>query len=114
MSDTIAPASDTLVPAFTQAKEIVVDSPTHISRVLAGAAIGAGFALLFLTKRGHRFLDSAGPWLDDVIRDLQRLGGAAAKAREAVDEGRRSFAAVSEAIAFGQENDRDWPNEPHH
>ncbi len=69
--------------------------------MLAGAAIGAGFAFLFLTARGHRLLDNAEPWLDDVIRDLHRLRNAAGKAREAVDEGRRSFSAVSEAIPFG-------------
>jgi hypothetical protein len=91
-----------------------VDNQTQLSRVLAGAAIGAGFAFLFLTQSGHRFLDSAEPWLDDVIRDLQRLRGAAAKAREAVDEGRRSFAAVSAAIPFGHQKSKDWSAEPHH
>jgi uncharacterized membrane protein YccC len=94
-----------------------VDSQTQLSKVLAGAAIGAGFAFLFLTARGHRLLDSAEPWLDDVIRDLQRLRSAASKAREAVDEGRRSFSAVSEAIPFGHSHTRqkqDWSNEPHH
>ena len=94
------------------AKENVVDSRSQASRVIAGAAIGAGFAYLFLTKRGHRLLDAAEPWLDDVIRDLQRLRGAAGKAREAVDEGRRSFAAVSDAIPFRQQ--KDWSGEPHH
>jgi len=95
------------------AKENVVDSQSQTSRVIAGAAIGAGFAYLFLTKHGHRLLDAAEPWLDDVIRDLQRLRGAAGKAREAVDEGRRSFAAVSDAIPFRQH--KDWAaGEPHH
>ena len=75
----------------------------------------AGFAFLFLTEKGHRLLDSAEPWLDDVIRDLQRLRNAAGKAREAVDEGRRSFSAVSEAIPFGHSHKaKDWSNEPHH
>ena len=83
-----------------------MDNQTQLSKVLAGAAIGAGFAFLFLTQSGHRLLDSAEPWLDDVIRDLQRLRGAAAKAREAVDEGRRSFAAVSEAIPFGHQKEQ--------
>ena len=114
MSDSIAPDPDNLVSAFKTAMEIVVDNQTQASKVLAGAAIGAGFAFLFLTKSGHRFLDSAEPWLDDVIRDLQRLRGAAAKAREAVDEGRRSLAAVSEAIPFGHQKDKDWSSEPHH
>jgi len=91
-----------------------VDKQTQVTKIVAGAAIGAGFAFLFLTRSGHRFLDSAEPWLDDVIRDMQRLRGAAAKAREAVDEGRRSFAAVSEAIPFGQQKDKEWTNEPHH
>jgi hypothetical protein len=58
-------------------------------------------------------LDNAEPWLDDAIGDLQRLRNAAGKAREAVDEGRRSFAAVSEAIPFGHSN-KNWENEPHH
>jgi hypothetical protein len=82
-------------------------------KVIAGAAVGAGFAFLFLTGGGHRVLDNAEPWLDKVIRDLQRLRSAAGKAREAVDEGRRSFAAVSEALPFGHSN-RDWENGPHH
>lgn len=93
-----------------------MDSQTQLSKVVAGAMIGAGFAFLFLTTRGHRLLDNAEPWLDDVIRDLQRLRNAAGKAREAVDEGRRSFSAVSEAIPFGhsQSKHKDWSNEPHH
>ena len=94
-----------------------MDNQTQLSKVFAGAAIGAGFAFLFLTHKGHRFLDSAEPWLDDVIRDLQRLRSAAGKAREAVAEGRRSFAAVSEAIPFGQggqSKEKEWSNEPHH
>jgi hypothetical protein len=91
-----------------------VDQQTQLSKVLAGAAIGAGFAFLFLTAKGHRFLDGAEPWLDSVIRDLQRLRSAASKAREAVDEGRRSFNAVSEAMPFGHAKDKDWTSEPHH
>jgi hypothetical protein len=84
----------------------------QMSRVLAGAAIGAGFAFLFLTKSGQRILDSAEPWLDGCIRDMQRLRGAAAKAREAVDEGRRSFAAVS--APFAPHPEKSWSDEPHH
>lgn len=114
MSDNISPEPENVVAAYRPAKENVVDNHTQVSKLLAGAAIGAGFAFLFLTKSGHRFLDSAEPWLDDVIRDLHRLRGAAAKAREAVEEGRRSFAAVSEAMPFGQQKDKDWASEPHH
>ena len=73
-------------------------------RALAGALVGAGFAFLFLTKRGRHLLDAVDPWLDEVIRDMQRLRGAAAKAREAVDEGRRSFEAVSK-VPFGSHGD---------
>jgi hypothetical protein len=91
-----------------------VNDQTQLPRVIAGAAIGAGFAFLFLTRTGHQLLDSAEPWLDDLIRDLQRLRGAAAKAREAVDEGRRSFVAVSEAIPFVHQKEKDWSREPHH
>jgi len=84
-----------------------VDSQTQFSKVLVGAAIGAGFAFLFLTSRGHRLLDSAEPWLDEMIRDLQRLRSAAGKAREAIDEGRRSFAAVSQAVPFTHQKETD-------
>jgi hypothetical protein len=79
-----------------------VENQTQASRILLGAALGAGFAFLFLTRSGQNILNSAEPWLDNVIRDLQRLRGAAAKARDAVDEGRRSFAAVQELSPFGQ------------
>lgn len=78
-----------------------MDNQTQLSRVLIGAAIGAGFAYLFLTKNGQQILDTAEPWLDDVIRDMQRLRGAAAKAKDALEEGRRSFAAVSQISPFG-------------
>jgi uncharacterized membrane protein YccC len=97
----------------TTGKETVVDNETQLSKVLAGAAIGAAFAFLFLTARGHRLLTNAEPWLDDVIRDLQRLRSAAGKAREAVDEGRRSFAAVSDAIPFGHRKSSEWPEGTH-
>lgn len=90
-----------------------MDNHSQVSKVLAGAAIGAAFAFLFLTRRGHRLLLDAEPWLDEVIRDLQRLSAAAGKAREAVDEGRRSFAAMSNAVPFRQKQ-TDWSNEPHH
>ena len=91
-----------------------MDNRTQLSKVLAGAAIGAGFAFLFLTSRGHRLLDNAEPWIDGVINDLHKLRSAAGKAREAIDEGRRSFAAVSSALPFGHGIDDDWGNEPHH
>ena len=74
---------------------------TQVARVLTGAAIGAGFAFLFLTKSGKHLLDTAEPWLDEVIRDMQRLRGTAAKVRDAVDEGRRSFEAVAKLGSFG-------------
>jgi hypothetical protein len=90
-----------------------VENQTQLTRVLIGAALGAGFAYLFLTKNGQRLLDSAEPWLDEVIRDLQRLRGAAAKAKDAVDEGRRSFAAVSQLSPFGSK-EGNWSNEPTH
>jgi hypothetical protein len=90
-----------------------VENQTQLSRVLAGAAIGAGFAFLFLTKGGHRLLDSAEPWLDEVIRDMQRLRSTALKARDAMEEGRRSFAAVSHLSPFGQKQE-EWSGEPQH
>ena len=91
-----------------------MDSQPQLGKVLAGAAIGAGFAFLFLTSRGRRLLNDAEPWLDDVIRDLQRLRSAAGKAREAIDEGRRSFAAMSDAVPFGQSRERDWSSGQRH
>jgi hypothetical protein len=91
-----------------------VEGQPQLSKVLAGAAIGATFAFLFLTPRGQRLLNDAEPWLEGLIRDLQRLNNAAGKAREAMDEGRRSFAAMSNAVPFGHHKDRDWSNESHH
>ena len=91
-----------------------MDKDTQLSKVLVGAAIGAGFAFLFLTSRGHRLLDDAEPWFDGMIRDLQRLRNAADKAREAIDEGKRSFAAVSDAVPFAHHKDTNWPGESKH
>ena len=86
---------------------------TQRARVLAGAAIGAGFAFLFLTKSGKQLLDGAEPWLDEVIRDMQRRE-TAAKVRDAVDEGRRSFEAVSKLGSFGSGQDQPWASEAKH
>lgn len=71
-----------------------------LTRMLTGAAISAAFAFLFLTKQGKRVLDSAEPWLDQVIRDMQQLRSTAGKVREAVEEGRRSFDAVAKLGSF--------------
>ena len=87
---------------------------TELSRVLTGAAISAGFAFLFLTKRGKHLLDNADSWLDEVIRDMQRLRGTAAKVRDAVDEGRRSFEEVSKLGSFGNGQDRSWASDAKH
>ena len=78
-----------------------MNNQDQMSRVFAGAAVGAVFAFLFLTKSGHRLLDSAEPWLDQVIGDMQRLRGAAAKANSAMEEGRRSLSAMSQLGKFG-------------
>jgi hypothetical protein len=48
-----------------------------------------------------------------MIRDLQRLRSAAGKAREAMEEGKRSFAAVSNAVPFASKQ-KDWSSEPTH
>jgi hypothetical protein len=78
-----------------------VDNQTQSSRIVLGAALGAGFAFLFLTRSGQRLLESADPWLDGMIRDMQRLRGVAAKAKDAVEEGRRSFAELQQISPFG-------------
>jgi hypothetical protein len=93
--------------------EVRVDNQTQTSRVVLGAALGAGFAFLFLTRSGQRLLNSAEPWLDEMISDLQRLRGAAAKARAAVEEGRRSFAAVQELSPFGHKDSGFTPETSH-
>jgi hypothetical protein len=79
-----------------------------------GAAIGAGFAFLFLTRSGKQLLDGAEPWLDELIRDMQRLRETAAKVRDAVDEGRRSFEAVSKLGSFGNAQEQPWTSEAKH
>jgi hypothetical protein len=92
----------------------VENQQTQLSRVLAGAAISAGFAFLFLTKRGKHLLDSAEPWLDEVIRDMQRLRETAGKVRDAVDEGRRSVEAVAKLGSFGNSQEQPWTSEAKH
>ncbi len=87
---------------------------TQTKRLLAGAAVSAGFAFLFFTRSGKLLLESAEPWLDEMIRDLQRLRGTAAKVREAVDEGRRSFEAVSKLGSFGAVTEEGWDTDRRH
>ena len=87
---------------------------TQLARVLTGAAIGAGFAFLFLTRNGKHLLENAEPWLDELIRDMQRLRGTAAKVRDAVDEGRRSFEAVSNLGSFSKaQAQQPWTEAKH-
>ena len=90
-----------------------MENQTQASRVILGAALGAGFAFLFLTKSGQRLLNSADPWLDEMSRDMQRRRGVAAKARDAVDEGRRSFAAVQQLSPFGNKDGGVSPETSH-
>ena len=90
-----------------------MENQTQASRVILGAALGAGFAFLFLTRSGQRLLNSADPWLDEMIRDMQRLRGVAAKARDAVDEGRRSFAAVQQLSSFRSKDGGITPETSH-
>jgi len=73
-----------------------VNTQPQLSRVFIGAAVGAGFSFLFLTKSGQRILEAAEPWLTDLIRDVRRVRAAAAKAQEAIEEGRRSFSAIAD------------------
>jgi hypothetical protein len=84
------------------------------ARLITGAAISAGFAFLFLTRSGKHLLDNAEPWLDEVIRDMQRLRETAAKVRDAVDEGKRSFEAVSKLGSFGSAAGQPWTSEAKH
>ena len=89
----------------------------QMSRVLTGAAIAAGFTFLFMTRSGKKLLDSAEPWLDEVIHDMQRLRTTAAKVRDAVDEGRRSFEAVTKLGTFGDSGrgpQTPWQSEAKH
>jgi hypothetical protein len=97
-------------------KEVSVENQqTQLARVLTGAAIGAGFAFLFLTKGGKQLLNSAEPWLDELIRDMQRLRGTAAKVRDAVDEGRQSYDAIAKlgSVANSQEQ-QSWAPDARH
>ena len=90
-----------------------MENQTQASRILVGAALGAGLAFLFLTRSGQRILDSADPWLDGMIRDMQRLRGVAAKAREAVDEGKRSFAAMQQLSGYKNKDGGFTPETSH-
>jgi hypothetical protein len=92
----------------------VENQQSQRARILAGAAIGAGFAFLFLTRSGKQLLDGAEPWLDELIRDMQRLRQTAAKVRDAVDEGRRSFEAVSKLGSFGSPQEEPWTSDAKH
>ena len=94
------------------------EQQAQVTRMIAGAAISAGFAYLVMTKSGKRWLESAEPWIDEVIRDLQRLRTTAAKVRDAVDEGRRSFEAVAKLGSFNaegpQQQQAPWTSDVRH
>jgi len=93
------------------------EQQAQLARLIAGVAISAGFAFLVMTKNGKRLMESVEPWIDEVIRDMQRLRSTASKVREAVDEGRRSFEAVTRLGSFNQEPARQqspWASDVKH
>ena len=61
------------------------------SRVLmsacVGAVVGGVLGYLFLTEDGRRVRERLEPGMDDVLREVRRLRGAAEKARMAAAEG---------------------------
>ena len=57
---------------------------------MIGAVMGGIFGCLYLTERGRRVRDRIEPLFDTVIDELQQTRNTIEKAREAVEEGRRT------------------------
>ena len=57
---------------------------------MLGAVVGCIFGCLYLTERGRRVQDRIKPLFDTVIYELQQTRNTLEKAREAVEEGRRT------------------------
>ena len=55
-----------------------------------GAVVGGIFGCLYLTERGRRVRDRIEPLFDTIIDELQQTRNTLEKAREAVEEGRRT------------------------
>ena len=57
---------------------------------MLGAVVGGVFGCLYLTERGRYVRDQIEPVFDKVIDELQQTRTTLEKAREAVEEGRRT------------------------
>ena len=57
---------------------------------MLGAVVGGVFGCLYLTERGRYVRDQIEPVFDKVIAELQQTRTTLEKAREAVEEGRRT------------------------
>lgn len=65
--------------------------------MLTGAVLGGLVGYLYLTAHGRDFKSRIEPALDDILGEVHRWRGTAAKARVAAEESMRSFAEFVEA-----------------
>jgi gas vesicle protein len=62
---------------------------------LAGAALGAAAGYLYFTENGRRMRSQIEPKLDEVMHEVQRLGGTVARVRSVASEGWRSISQLA-------------------
>jgi gas vesicle protein len=69
----------------------VTDRSRILVGVVAGAAVGALAGYLLLTERGRRLRREFEPDLDEILRELGRLGGTVDRARSVVSDAWRAL-----------------------
>jgi hypothetical protein len=76
----------------------IVDDQSKVAlSILAGAVLGGLVGFFYLTTQGRDLKSRIEPALDDVLDEVRRWRGTAAKARVAAEESMRSFAEFVEA-----------------
>jgi len=68
----------------------VTDRARILVGVVAGAAVGALAGYLLLTERGRRLRREFEPDLDELLDEIERLGGTVGRARSVVSDAWRA------------------------
>ena len=92
---------------LNSAEVMHVDDRTRVAMCMGlGALIGGAAGYLLLTERGRQLREELEPRLGDLAGEVQKLGSAFDRTRNAVEEGWRSF----NQLVSDERNTDAWKN----